>query len=151
VACGRCAERQARGQGKRPETFTCLGLTHDCTRTHQGHGKVGGQTDKTRLRRRLAHVHQLLQRIRHDPRKAQVAQLNHALRGHDAYEGVAGNGRSLPRRYTNGERYWRRMLRSRSRKGLICWATCQPIQRAYPLQRPTRVLPYSRIKSDAVL
>jgi RNA-directed DNA polymerase len=32
VACGRVAERKARGQGKRPETVTFLGLTHDGTR-----------------------------------------------------------------------------------------------------------------------
>jgi hypothetical protein len=97
VACGRVAERKARGQRKRPETCTFLGLTHDGTRNHQGHFQVGWNTDKTRLRRRLANVHQLLQRIRHEPLQAQVAQLNQALRGHDAYDGVAGNLRSLQR------------------------------------------------------
>jgi RNA-directed DNA polymerase len=43
---------------------------------------VGWKTDKTRLRRSLANLHQLLQRMRHEPLKAQVAQLNQALRGH---------------------------------------------------------------------
>jgi hypothetical protein len=97
VACGRFAERKARGQGKRPATFAFLGLTHDCTHTHQGHFKVGWKTDKTRLRRSLANFHPLLQRIRHEPLTAQVAQLNPALRGHYAYDGVAGNLRSLQR------------------------------------------------------
>ena len=82
MAFGRFAERKARGQGKRPATFALLGLTHDCTHTHQGHFKVGWTTDQTRLRRSLANLHQLLQHIRHEPLKAQAAQLNHALRGH---------------------------------------------------------------------
>ena len=151
VAFGCCAERKARGQGKRPATFAFLGLTHDCTRNHQGHFKVGWKTDKTRLRRRLANCHQLLQRIRHEPLRAQVAQLNQALRGHYAYDGVAGNLRSLQRLYANVERYWRSMLRSRSRKGLIRWDIFQQMKCAYPLQRPKLFLPYTRIKSYAVL
>jgi RNA-directed DNA polymerase len=150
VAFGRVAERKARGQGKRPETFTFLGLTHDCTRNHQGHFKVGWKTDKTRLRRSLANVHQLLQRIRHESLKAQVAQLNQALRGHYAYDGVAGNLRGLQRLYANVERYGRKMLSRRSRTGLIRWAVFQQMKRAYPLQRPKLFLPYPRIKSYAV-
>jgi RNA-directed DNA polymerase len=117
VAFGRFAERKARGQGKRPATLAFLGLTHDCTHNHQGHFKVAWKTDKTRLRRSLANLHQLLQRIRHEPLKAQVAQLNQALRGHYAYYGVAGNLRSLQHLYANVERYWRKMLSSRSRTG----------------------------------
>ena len=151
MAFGRFAERKARGQGKRPETFAFLGLTHYCTRNHQGHVKVGGKTDKTRLRRSLANLHQLRQRIRHEPLKAQVAQLNQALRGHDAYYGVAGNLRSLQRLDANVERYWSSMRRSRSRTGMIRWDVFHQIKRAYALQRPTRFLPYTRIKSYAVL
>lgn len=112
---------------------------------------MGWKTDKMRLRRSLATLHQLLQRIRHEPLKAQVAQLNQALRGHYAYDGVAGNLRSLQRLYANVERYWRSMLSSRSRKGLIRWDTFQQIKRAYPLQRPKLLLPYTRIKRYAVL
>jgi RNA-directed DNA polymerase len=151
VAFGRFAERKARGQGKRPEAFTFLGLTHDCTRNHQGHFQVGGKTDQTRLRRSLANFHQRLQRLRHEPLKAQVAQLNQALRGHYAYYGVAGNLRSLQRLYANVERYWRKMRSSRSRPGMIRWDVFQQITRAYPLQRPKLFLPYTRIKSYAVL
>jgi RNA-directed DNA polymerase len=151
VAFGRFAERKARGQGKRPETCAFLGLTHDCTRNHQGYFKVGWKTDKTRLRRSLANFHQLLQRIRHEPLKAQVVQLNQALRGPYAYDGVAGNLRSLQRLYDHVERYWRTMLSRRNRKGMIGWDVFQQIKRVYPLQRPKLFLPYTRIKSDAVL
>lgn len=81
VACGRFAERQARGQGKRPATRALLGRRHDGTHTHPGHCQVGGKPDQPRLRRRLGHVHQRLPRLRPEPRNAQVAPLNHALRG----------------------------------------------------------------------
>jgi RNA-directed DNA polymerase len=151
VAFGRFAERKARGQGERPATFACLGLTHDCTRHHQGHFKVGWKTDQTRLRRSLANVHQRLQRIRHEPLNAPVAQLNQALRGHYAYDGVAGHWRSLQRLYANVERYWRHRLSRRSRTGLIRWDVFQQMKRAYPVQRPKLLLPYTRIKSYAVL
>jgi RNA-directed DNA polymerase len=150
VAFGRVAERKARGQGKRPETCTFLGLTHDYPRNHQGHFKVGWKTDQTRLRRRLANVHQLRQRSRHEPLQAQVAPRNQALRGHDAYDGVAGHVRSLQRLDANVERYWRKMLSSRRRQGMIRWDVFQQMKRAYPLQRPTLFLPDTRIKSDAV-
>jgi RNA-directed DNA polymerase len=151
VACGRVAERKARGPGKRPETFTFLGLTHDGTRHHPGHFKGGGKTDKTRLRRRLATFHQRLQRMRHDPLHAQVAPLNHARRGHSAYDGVAGNWRSLQRLDANVERYWRPMLSRRRRTGMSRWDVFPPIQSAYPLPRPKRFLPSTRITSYAVL
>jgi hypothetical protein len=53
VSFGRFAERDAKRQGKRPETFTFLCVTHYCTRNHRGNFKVGWKTDKARLRRSL--------------------------------------------------------------------------------------------------
>jgi hypothetical protein len=43
------------------------------------------------------------------------------LRGHYAYYGVAGNFRALQRVHRAVERFWRRMLSSRSWKGEIWW------------------------------
>jgi RNA-directed DNA polymerase len=151
VAFGRFAERKAKGQGKRPATFTFLGLTHYCTQNYRRNFKVGWKTDQARLRRSLATFHHLLQRIRHASLKEQAEQLNQALRGHYAYYGVAGNLRSFQRLYDNVEHYWRKMLSTRSRKGMIRWDVFQQIKSAYPLQRPKLFLPYTRIKSYAVL
>ena len=55
-----------------------------------------------------------MQRIRHHTISEQVGEINAALRGHYAYYGVAGNLRSLVKVYRVVERYWRRMLCSRS-------------------------------------
>jgi len=150
VAFGRFAERKAKAQGKRLETFTFLGFTHYCTRNHRGNFKVGWKTEKSRLRRSLAKFHQLLQIIRHEPLSEQAKQLNQALRGHYAYYGVAGNLGSLQRLYDNVERYWRKMLSSRSQKGSVRWDVFQRIKNTYPLQHPKLSLPYARLKQYAV-
>src|SRR5919108_694359 len=105
VAFGRFAERKAKGQGKRRETLTFLGLTLYCTRNRRGNFKVGWRTDKTRLRRSLATFHQLLQIIRHEALKEQAEQINQGLRGHYTYYGVAGNLGSLQRVHRSVERY----------------------------------------------
>jgi hypothetical protein len=82
VAFGRFAERQAKRQGTRRETFTFLGCTLYCTCHRRGNFKVGWRTDKARLRRRLAKLHQVLQMIRHEPLNEQATQINQSLRGH---------------------------------------------------------------------
>jgi hypothetical protein len=128
-----------------------LGFTHYCTRNRRGNFKVGGKTDKSRLRRSLAKFHQLLQSIRHEPLSEPARQLNQALRGHYAYYGVVGNLGSLQRLYDNVERYWRKMLSSRSQKGKVRWEVFQQIKNTYPLSHPKLSLPYTRLKQYAVL
>lgn len=151
VAFGRFAERDVKRNGKRLETFTFLGFTHYCTRNYRGNFKVGWKTDKSRLQRSLAKFHRLLQIIRHEPLKEQAEQINQFLRGHYAYYGVAGNLGSLQRVYRSIERYWRKMLSSRSQKGKVRWEVFLKIKRTYPLQLPKLSLPYARLKQFAVL
>jgi RNA-directed DNA polymerase len=151
VAFGRFAERDAKRQGKRPETFTFLGFTLYCTRNHRGNFKVGWKTAKARLQRSLAHFQALLQRIRHERLKDQAEQINQGLRGHYAYYGIAGNVGSLLRVYRHVERYWRRMLSSRNREGQLHWDVFLAIKGTYPLQRPKLYLPYTQLRQYAVL
>jgi len=151
VAFGRFAERDAKRNGKRLETFTFLGFTYYCTRNHRGNFKVEWKTDKSRLQRSLAKFHRLLQIIRHEPLKEQAEQINQFLRGHYAYYGVAGNLGSLQRVYRSIERYRRTMLSSRSQKGKVRWEVFLKIKCTYPLQLPKLSLPYTRLKQLAVL
>lgn len=51
-----------------------------------------------------------MRQIRHDPIAQQVPVINQMLRGHDAYDGMAGNMRALVQVYQATETYWRRML-----------------------------------------
>ena len=141
VAFGRCAERDAKRDGKRRETCPLLGFPLDCTRNRQGNCTVGGRSDKSRLRRRLATCHQLLQSMRHAPLTEQAEQSTQGLRGHDAYAGVAGHVGSLLGVYRHGERYGRTMRSRRSHKGYVRWQALVAIKRSDPLPRPKRSLP----------
>ena len=62
-------------------------------------------------------LQELMRRIRHDTISDQVGELNAALRGHYAFPGIARNVRALLKVYRAVERYWRRMLCSRSWAG----------------------------------
>jgi len=57
------------------------------------------RTERSRLRRSLLSLQELMQRIRHDRIDDQVSEINAALRGHYAYYGVAENIRSLLKVY----------------------------------------------------
>ena len=66
VEFGRFAQRHAGKRGRnRPETIYFLGLTLYCTRNRKGNFKVGMRTEKSRLKRSLLSLQELMRRIRH--------------------------------------------------------------------------------------
>jgi group II intron reverse transcriptase/maturase len=152
VEFGRFADRHAEKRGRRrPETIYFLGFTLYCTRNQKGNYKVGFRTEKTRFRRSLYNLRELMRRMRHLPVKEQVINLNRVLRGHYAYYGIAGNFRALQRVHRYVERYWRKMLSRRSRKGVVRWKVFHRLKERYPLQRPKLRLPFEKFQALAVL
>src|SRR6202049_790526 len=153
VEFGRFAQKHAGKRGRnRPETIYFLGLTLYCTRNQKGNFQVGMRTEKSRLRRSLTSLQELMQRIRHQTISEQVGEINAALRGHYAYYGVAGNLRSLVKVYRVVERYWRRMLCSRSWAGRrLTWDAFNQIKERTPLLPPKLRLPYSELQALEVL
>ena len=152
VEFGRFAQRHASNRGrKRPETIYFLGMVLSCTRNRKGNFKVGMRTEKSRVQRSLARLRELMRRCRHLPVKEQAVNINRVLRGHYAYYGIAGNIRALQRVHRVAERYWRKMLSSRSRKGRLSWEMFHRIKERYPLQRPKLYLPYRDLQAMAVL
>jgi group II intron reverse transcriptase/maturase len=152
VEFGRFAQRHAGKRGRRrPETISFLGFTLYCTQNQKGNFKVGLRTEKSRLQRSLAHLRDLMRRVRHLPVQEQVNYLNQVLRGHYAYYGIAGNFHAVQRVHRAVERYWYKMLCSRSRKGHISWEIFHRIKARYPLQRPRLRLPSRALQSMAVL
>ena len=152
VEFGRFAQGHAAKRGRtRPETIYFLGFTLYCTRNLKGNFKVGLRTKKSRLQRSLLHLQDLMERMRHLPVREQVFNLNRALRGHYAYYGIAGNFRALQRVFRAVERFWYKMLCSRSRKGHFPWAVFHRIKELFPLRRPRLVLPYKELQAIAVL
>jgi hypothetical protein len=103
VEFGRFAHRHAGKHGrKRPETIYSLGFTLYCTRNLKGNFRIGMRTEKSRLRRTLARLQDLMRRMRHLPVGEQVNNLNVLLRGHYAYFGIAGNFRALQKVSSRG-------------------------------------------------
>jgi RNA-directed DNA polymerase len=150
---GRFAQRHAGKRGRnRPETIYFLGLTLYCTRNRKGNFKVGMRTEKSRQRRSLLSLQELMRRVRHHKIGDQVSEINAALRGHYAYYGVAGNIRSLFKVYRAVERYWHRMLCGRSwAASRATWDTFNQIKKRTPLLRPKLRLPYRELQALAVL
>jgi group II intron reverse transcriptase/maturase len=152
VEFGRFAAKHACKRGrKRPETIYFLGFTLYCTRNQNGNFKVGFRTEKSRLQRSMANLSDLMRRIRHLPVRVQVFNLNRALRGHYGYYGIAGNFRALQKVHRFVERYWRKMLNSRSREGSVTWEVFHKIKERFPLQRPRLKLNYVEFQAFAVL
>lgn len=152
VEFGRFAQRYAPKRGrKRPETIYFLGFTLYCTRNRQGNFKVGFRTEKSRLFRSMAHLTDLMRRIRHLPVREQATNLSRVLRGHYAYYGIAGNFRALQKVQRFVERYWRKMLSSRGRKAYVTWEAFNRIKVRFPLPRPKLALSYGELQRCAVL
>jgi len=76
---------------------------------------------------------------------------NAALRGHYAYSGIAGNFRSLQKVHRAVERYWHKMLCSRSWAGRLTWDRFHQIKQRQPILRPKLYLPYRELQALAVL
>ena len=150
VEFGRFAQRHASKRGrKRPETIYFLGFTLYCTRNRKGNFRVGLRTEKSRLRRALMRLQDQMRRMRHLSIREQTDCLNQMLRGHYAYYGIAGNIRALQRVHRAVERYWRRMLSSRSWHGQVWWKQFQQIKERFPLLRPKLHLRYSELQAIA--
>jgi len=152
VEFGRFADRYAGKRGrKRPETIYFLGFTLYCTHNRKGRFKVSFRTEKSRLRRSIAHLSDLMRRMRHLPIREQVMNLNQVLRGHYGYYGIAGNFSGLYKVHRFVERYWRKMLNSRNREGRVTWEVFHDIKACFPLQRPRLKLSYAQFQAFAVL
>src|SRR5579859_2810819 len=152
VEFGRFAHRHASKRGrKRPETIYFLGFTLYCTRNQKGNFRIGMRTEKSRLRRALMRLQDQMRRMRHLSLRRQTECLNQMLRGHYAYYGIAGNIRALRRVHRAVERYWRKMLSSRSWHWQVWWKQFQQIKERFPLVRPKLYLSYSEMQAIAAL
>jgi hypothetical protein len=92
-----------------------------------------------------------MRHMRHLSLQEQVNHLNQMLRGHYAYYGIAGNIQALQQVHRAPERYWRKMLSSRSWDGVIRWEQFQRIKEQFPLLRPKLYLPYGELQAIAIL
>jgi len=127
------------GSGPRPpRSFDFLGFTFFWGRSRKANWVVRRKTAKDRLNRALRAVGDWCRRYRHTPLRWQHEQLGSKLRGHYAYYGLTGNGRSLASFRHQVERLWRKWLRRRSNAKLP-WAQFSALLRRHPLP-PVRIV-----------
>jgi len=149
VEFGRSAERNAKGQGKKPATVDFLGFTHICARSRKGKFTVHVKTIGKRLRRGLKAVAEWCQKHRHEPVAEQQKILNAKLRGHYQYYGRPTNYQSLRQFYRSVRRIWREWLSRRTRGRWLTWERYDKILRQHPLLLPRIMHPWTGAGSIA--
>lgn len=130
-------DRPRGGPGQR-RSFDFLGFTLYWGRSRKGHWVVRRKTAKDRLSRALRAIDAWCRRHRHTPVTWQHERLSLKLRGHYAYYGMTGNGRSLANFRHHVERIWRKWLRRRSNAKLP-WARYSAFLQRSPLP-PVRIV-----------
>jgi RNA-directed DNA polymerase len=66
-------------------------------------------------------------------------------------DALAGNVRLMLKLHRAVERYWHKMLSTRSWAGSCTWAVFNQLKERFPLQRPKIYLSYGRLQTYAVL
>jgi len=136
--------RKRCGLGK-PETFTFLGFTHICGRTHRGKFLLERKTRRDRMRAKLKAIKAQLRLKMHEPIPVQGRWLGQVVRGYFAYHAIPTNSNALSafRHYVADA--WRRTLSRRSQRGYVTWETTLWLaQQWLPMPRVSHPWPYQR-------
>jgi hypothetical protein len=138
LGCLRCTagQRSLPERSGEPRSFDFLRFTLYWGRSRKGNWVVRRKTAKDRLSRGRA-IEAWCRRHRHTPVRWQH-KLSSKLRGHYAYYGLTGNGRSMSSFRHHVERLWRKWLRRRSNAKLP-WARFSAFLQRDPLP-PVRVV-----------
>jgi len=96
-------------------------------------------------------LRELMRNVRHYRLKEQADEINQLVRGLYAYYGLGGNHGSLWKLCRFTERYWHKMLGSRSWKSYVTWEKFKLINERYPIQQPELKVLFTKMKSLAVL
>jgi RNA-directed DNA polymerase len=136
IEFGRYAARNAKKQGKQPESFDFLGFKHLCARSRKGKFTVHVKTLAKRLRRGLKAVADWCKQHRHEPVDKQQKTLNAKLRGHYQYYGRPTNYFSIWQFYRRVCHIWREWLSRRTRGRPLTWERYNAILRQHPLLLP---------------
>jgi RNA-directed DNA polymerase len=130
-------QRPTGGQG--PGSFDLLGFTHFWKVSRKGSWVIARKTAKSRLARAVKKITQWCKTYRHLPVKDQHKMLVRKLKGHFAYYGITGNGRSLAHFRHQMMRAWCTWLRRRSQNAHLSWERFNRLLKRYPLP-PVRVV-----------
>jgi RNA-directed DNA polymerase len=136
IAFGQQALGKTKHEGRKPQTFDFLGLTHVCARSRKGKFTVHVRTKAKRFRRGLKAIAEWCKEHRHKPVAEQQKTLNAKLRGHYQYYGRPTNYRCIRRFYWKVQRIWHYWLSRRTRGKRLTWERYGEILRQHPLLPP---------------
>jgi RNA-directed DNA polymerase len=151
IEFGRFAQIDAIKRGKKASTLYFLGFTHYCTRNLKGNFMVGRRTEKTRLKRSLVKLRELMNDNMHLSLKEQIKRINQVLTGHYNYYGIAGNTSSIAKVYRFVQRYWKTVLGKRCWKGTLSWERYSQLLKLFPIKRPKLKITYANWNQYAML
>ena len=133
--------------GKGGESFQFLGFTHHWGRSRKGRWVVQRKTASKRMSRALKAVARWCQESRHWSLVEQHQGLSRKLRGHFAYYGITGNGRSLSRFRKQVIETWFKWLNRRGGQRRWTWERYARMLRAVPL--PEAIVVHSVLRHAA--
>ena len=113
--------------------FDFLGLAHVWGTSWKGNRVVRQITAKSRLARAVKTVYQWCKSNRHQPLSDQQTYLTQVIRGHCAYYGLTGNGKSVALFRHEVARSWRKALSRRSRTRRVNWQHMSVLVSRFPL------------------
>jgi group II intron reverse transcriptase/maturase len=140
-------DRRRRGE-KKPETFTFLGLVHQCGTSPRGLFMVWRQTANKRMVAKLKQIKQTLRRRMHEPLDRIGTWLRSVSQGFYQYHAVPGNLRAMNTFRHRLRRLWRSTLRHRSQRPNVGWARIGPLFDRW-LPAPRVLHPYPDKRFDA--
>ena len=138
------ANRARRGLGK-PETFSFLGFTHICGRSHRGTFQLRRKSRRDRMRARLRAVKEALRRRMHQPISVQGRWLAQVVGGYAAYHAVPTNTRAVAAFRYHVTDLWRRALRRRSQRDGSTWTRVSQLAEAF-LPKPRILHPWPSMR-----
>ncbi len=125
--------------GGKPGTFDFLGFTHYWGRSWRGCWVVKRKTATARLSRSIRALSDWCRINRHATVREQHTPLVQKIRGHYAYYGITGNGRSLTEFWEAAKRTWKKWLGRRSQRAYFDWPSFVRLLKCYPLPLPVVV------------
>lgn len=151
IEFGRFANERVKRRNEKVQTFYFLGFTFFNSRAGNGGYALGIKTEKTRLKRSIAKLKQIISAKRHKPLLEQNLSINQFMTGTYCYYGIMGNIESLRQLYYYAIKQWRKSLSSRSQSGKVNWEKYRKILHHYPIRRPRIFVGYKQLYQMALL
>ncbi len=137
MSFGRFERQNAERQGRKPNTFTFLGITHYCDVNRWGGFIVGHITSYKRFRIKCK---EFMDWIKENRNMFTLRELwnvaKSKLLGHYQYYGISGNYSSIKRFYYYSVKYLYKWLNRRSQRKSWNWEEFKLVLKNFPLPKP---------------